>query len=158
MTILPTAVLTTTQLVGGLVASAKNALDLAKASSDHALKGAVNELYNSVFDVRGRVLDLYEENRSLRDELAHKDEIDGPIDPHGYFFYKDKPDRPLCPKCLQSLPRNAVFLSPLQHVDGGTYRSCVICSFEHNETPRKNTPNPVGVGRESLFHQTRGYL
>ena len=51
MTILPSAVLTTAQLVGGLVASAKNAVDLAKASSDHALKGAVSELYDSLLDV-----------------------------------------------------------------------------------------------------------
>ena len=53
MSIIPPAVLTTTQLVGGLVASAKNALDLAKASSDHALKGAVSELYDWLLDVKG---------------------------------------------------------------------------------------------------------
>jgi hypothetical protein len=33
--------LNTVQIVGGIAASAKNALDLAKASSDHALKAAV---------------------------------------------------------------------------------------------------------------------
>ena len=112
MTILPTAVLTTVQLVSGLVASAKNALDIAKASSDHALKASVDELCDSVFDVKGRVLDLDEENRRLKAELARKDEFIGPIEPHGYFFYKEKQDQPLCPKCFQSLPQHPVYLSP----------------------------------------------
>ena len=71
MTILPSAVLTTAQLVGGLVASAKNAVDLAKASSDHVLKGAVSELYDSLLKGRHACLSLDdEENRGLKAELA----------------------------------------------------------------------------------------
>jgi len=158
MTIVPTVVLTTAQLVGGLAASAKNVLDLAKASSDHSLKASVSELYDSVLDVKGRVLDLDEENRNLKGELARKDEIVGPLDPYGYFFYKDKPERPLCPKCLQSLPKNPVYLPPLQSFEGGTYRFCMICGFENYETPRKYSSESAVAGRESLFHQTKGYL
>jgi len=137
MSIITPAVLTTTQLVGGLVASAKNALDLAKASSDHALKGAVSELHNSVLDVKGRVLDLDEENRKLKAELASRDDIVGPDDANGYFFYKGKPDKPLCPKCYQSIPSNAVFLGPLSDFYGGKQRSCGVCSFHRMETPWK---------------------
>ena len=55
MTVVPSVVLTTAQVVGGLVASAKNVLDLAKASSDHTLKASVSELYDSVLDVKARV-------------------------------------------------------------------------------------------------------
>jgi hypothetical protein len=136
MSIIPPAVLTTTQIIGGLVASAKNAFDIAKASSDLALKGAVSELYDSLLDVKGRVLDLDEENRHLKEELVRKNEIIGPLDPHGYFFYKNKPDSPLCPKCLQSNPRNEVFLPPLKTWDGGTYRYCIVCSTDFTETKR----------------------
>ena len=159
MSVVPSIVLTTTQVVGGLVASAKNALDLAKAASDHTLKASVSELYNAVLDVKARVLDLDEENRRLKEELARKDEFVGPEGPYGYFFYKDKPDHPLCPKCLQSQPGNPVFLSPLQHFRGGTYRRCIVCQIDHVEIPEAHSASvSVNTGRESFFHQSRGYL
>ncbi len=134
MSIIPPAVLTTTQLVGGLVASAKNALDLAKASSDHALKGAVSELYDSLLDVKGRVLDLDEENRKLRAQLEQKDDVVGPFDPFGYFYKKtdDAKAKPLCPKCLQSQPSKVVFLSPPTDGTAG-WRACVVCSYNKFE-------------------------
>lgn len=146
MTIIPPAVLTTAQLVGGLVASAKNAVDLAKASSDHALKGAVCELYDSLLDVKARVLDLDEENRGLKAELARRGEFDGPIKPHGYFFYKDRPDKPLCPKCFQSQPSNPVFLSP---IETGKLRRCPICHWDHYETDEQPS-KPVRMGRPRI--------
>jgi hypothetical protein len=149
MTILPPAVLTTVQLVGGLVASAKNARELAKASSDHALKASVSELYDSVLDVKGRVLDLDEENRRLKAELSRKDEFTGPIEPHGYFFYKDKPQQPLCPKCFQSQPSNPVFMSPLFNYNGGTKRTCIICHWANVETPSQ-TSSPRSTRRRSF--------
>jgi hypothetical protein len=62
MSVIPQAALTTVQIVSGLAASAKNAVDLAKASSNNELKGAVSELYDSVLDVKGRVLELDEED------------------------------------------------------------------------------------------------
>jgi hypothetical protein len=138
--IIPPAVATTVQLVSGAVASAKNAFDLAKASSDRDLKGAVSELYDSLLEVKGRVLDLDQENRDLKAQLARKGDIDGPTEPHGYFFYKDKPDKPLCPKCYQSQPSNIVFLEPIKVNDsGGRYRECLICKrtkWEHLGTPQ----------------------
>jgi uncharacterized small protein (DUF1192 family) len=151
MTILPPAVLTTVQLVGGLIASAKNAHELAKASSDHALKASVSELYDSVLDVRGRVLDLDEENRRLKAELSRKDEFTGPIEPHGYFFYKDKPQQPLCPKCIQSQPSNPVFLSPVFNYNGGTKRTCIICDWDKFETP----PQASKSTRKRSFNSLR---
>lgn len=158
MTIVPAAVLTTTQLVGGLVASAKNALDLAKASSDHTLKASISELYDGLLDVKARVLDLDEEVRRLKAELARKDEFIGPIEPHGYFFYKPRPDEPLCPKCFQASPQRPVFLSLLTKLDGGEYRHCLQCGFDNWEKPRPHSSDSVAVGRPSLFHQSRGYV
>jgi hypothetical protein len=149
MTILPPAVLTTAQLVGGLVASAKNAVDLAKASPDHALKGAVCELYDSLLDVKARVLDLDEENRGLKADLARRGEFVGPMEPHGYFFYKDKPDKPLCPKCFQSQPSNPVFLSPLEATITGKLRRCPICHWMHYETDEQPF-QPARMGRPTI--------
>lgn len=149
MTLLPPVILTTTQLVGGLVASAKNALDLVKASSDHTLKSAVSELYNSLLDVKGRVLDLDEENRRLKAEIARKDEFIGPLDPHGYFFYKEKPDRPLCPKCFQSQPQNPVYLCPIRIWHGANHRQCPICHWENFETPEQPL-SPIRLGSPTI--------
>lgn len=155
MSIIPQAVLTTTQLVGGLVASAKNALDLAKASSDHELKASVSELYDSVIDVKGRVLDLDEENRRLKAELTRKDDIEGPIEPFGYFFTKQKPENPLCPKCLQSEPNKVVFLGSLRKHKGGQLRRCPVCSYGNYEEPPTTGP-AIAVG-PSMSSLTRGH-
>jgi len=78
MSIIPQAALTTVQIVSGLAASAKNAVDLAKSTSNNELKGAVSELYDSVLDVKARVLELDEEVRSLKGQLALREEIEGP--------------------------------------------------------------------------------
>lgn len=129
MSIIPQATLTTVQIVSGLAASAKNALDLSKASADHDLKAAVSELYNSVLEVKGRVLDLDEENRNLKAQLAQREEITGPDAEFGYFYFKSKPREPLCPKCYQSLPSNVVNMGPRSQRAGGTMRFCPVCNF-----------------------------
>jgi len=158
MNIIPPAALTVVQLVSGVVATAKNARDLAKDSPDHELKAAISDLYDEVLNAKERVLDLDEENRRLKAELARKDEFIGPIEPHGYFFYKTRPNEPLCPKCFQGLPQHPVFLSLLKEVEGGQYRSCIHCGYDNWEKPRTHSSEPVMVGRPSLFHQSRGYV
>jgi hypothetical protein len=149
MTILPPAVLTTVQLINGLAASAKNALDLARASSNRALNDAVKELRSSLFDVEKRVLDLDEENRNLKAELSLRNGVDGPLEPHGYFFYKDKRDKPLCPKCFQSLPRHPLFLTQIVNGGGGSYRDCLFCHERYYETPEQLS-QPVRMGRPTI--------
>lgn len=155
MTLLPPEILTATQLVGGLVASAKNARDLAKDSSNHDLKAAISDLYDEVLNTKERVLDLDEEVRRLKAELARKDEFIGPTEPHGYFFYKARPDEPLCPKCFQASRQHPVFLSLLTNLDGGQYRSCLQCGFDNWEKPRPHSSESVITGRPSLFHQSK---
>ncbi len=154
MTIL-SEVIGAAQLISGLVSTAKNARDLAKDSSDHALKAAVGELYDVVLDIKDRVIDLDEENRRLKAQLQQRSEIVGPSETHGYFFYKDKPDNPLCPKCLQSLPSNAVFLGPLNKYKGGKLRRCPVCTYGCYEEP-PSTGEAMAIG-PSLSERTRGY-
>jgi len=156
MTVVPSVVLTTAQVVGGLVASAKNVLDLAKASSDHTLKASVSELYDSVLDVKARVLDLDEENRRLKEELARKDDVEGPVEPFGYFFTKQKPNNPLCPKCFQSQPSQIVFLGSLRKHKGGQLRKCPVCKYGNYEEPPTTGP-AIAIG-ESLNSRLRGYV
>jgi len=149
MTLLPPAVLTAVQLINGLVASAKNALDLAKASSNRALVEAVKEFNNSLFDVQKRVLELDEENRKLKAELSLRNEVVGPLGPHNYFFFRDNQDKPLCPKCFQSLPPHPVFLTQLVNGSGGSYRDCIFCHERYYETPEQPS-QPVRMGRPKI--------
>jgi hypothetical protein len=128
MSIIPQAALTTIQIVSGLAASAKNAHELVRSSSDHALKGAVSELYDSVLDVKARVLELDEENRGLKAELVERANYIGPVAPHGYYFQAGRLEDPLCPKCFQSTPRIVAFLEAPYHTEVGKYeRRCRIC-------------------------------
>lgn len=156
MTILP-AVISTAQLVSGLVSGARNARDLAKESSDHALKAAVSDLYDAVLDVKARVLDLDEENRRLKAELQRSEEIIGPIEPHGYFFLKDRTDQPLCPKCLQSQPRNVVFLGPLKPHNSGKLRRCPVCGFSRYEERPSRSGASFAIVNPSLPSRLRGF-
>jgi hypothetical protein len=58
----------------------------------------------------------------------HIDEIIGPEGINGFFFYKSKPENPLCPKCWQSpTKKNAVFLTDTDAYGPG-YK-CIICNF-----------------------------
>lgn len=148
MTLIPPVALTTVQIVSGLAASAKNAYELAKGSSDRDLKGAVSELYDAVLETKARVLDLDEQVRTLKAQLAQREEIEGPDEKFGYFYFKSKPDRPLCPKCYQSIPSNVVHMKPPYHSNslGTVSRTCPICNFAVTE--QKNTTiinrGPVG--------------
>jgi hypothetical protein len=137
LSILPPVVLTTAQLVGTLVASAKNARDLAKGSSDNELKASISELYDSLIDVKARVFDLDEENRRLTADLARKAQVVGPTGQFGYFFHIDNPEQPLCPKCFQNQSSNTVFLGPLHKHSNGLLRKCPVCDYGNYEAPPK---------------------
>lgn len=137
MSIIPHAALTTVQIVSGLAASAKNAVELAKSTSNNELKGAVSELYDSVLNVKARVLDLDEEVRTLKTQLAQREEIIGPDAQFGYFHFKSKPNEPLCPKCYQSVPSKVVNMGPRNERSGGIMRFCPVCNFFVTEQPRQ---------------------
>jgi hypothetical protein len=134
MTIIPPVVLNTAQIVAGAVASARNAVELAKASSSHELKAAVSELYDSLLDVKARVLDLDEENRALRAAATEAAKYVGPIAPHGYFFSVESMEDPLCPKCFQARSRIISFMKAPDYAGNGRYsRQCPICFHTHHD-------------------------
>jgi hypothetical protein len=118
------------------------------STDDLELKSRINDLYTALLDVRAKVLDLDEENRQLRTDAAKKGEIVGPEEPHGYFFFKDKPENPLCPKCFQSQPSNSVYLSGVKTLNSGAqFRRCVVCRWENCERPSTRSANSVSWAR-----------
>jgi hypothetical protein len=64
---------------------------------------------------------------------AQKEEIEGPDAQFGYFHFKSKPDKPLCPKCYQSTPSKAVYMGPRDQRAGGIMRFCPVCNFNVTE-------------------------
>ena len=143
MSMIPQAALTTVQIISGLAASAKNAVDLAKSTTNNELKFAVSELYDSVLDVKARVFDLDEEVRKLQTRLAQREEIVGPDAQFGYFYFKSKPDEPLCPKCYQSVPPNPVNMGPRDQRAGGMMRFCPVCNFTVTEERARNVNRQI---------------
>jgi hypothetical protein len=143
MSMIPHAALTTVQIVSGLAASAKNAVDLAKASSNNELKGAVSELYDSVLDVKARVLELDEEARGLKAQLALREEIEGPDAKFGYFHFKSRSQDPLCPKCYQSIPSQIVHMGPRDQRVGGIMRFCPVCNFTVTEEKAQHAKRQI---------------
>jgi hypothetical protein len=59
-------------LVNSTVQSLKTAIELAKTSKDSDLKQTISEVFNGVLDLKSKVLDLEEENRTLRIAIAEK--------------------------------------------------------------------------------------
>jgi len=64
---------------------------------------------------------------------VQREEIEGPDAQFGYFHFKNKPDKPLCPKCYQSIPPRAVYMGPRDQRAGGIMRFCPVCNFTVTE-------------------------
>jgi hypothetical protein len=159
MSIIPSNVLSAAQLVNGVVATVNTARDIIKDSSNHELKGVINELYDGVIDLKGRLLDQDDEIRHLRGEITRRDEIVGPEGPHGYFFRKDDMTKPLCPKCAQQPEsRNAVCMGPALKCNSGLLRTCPVCKFEVWEVAPKYDAAIAIASGPSTRSLLRGYV
>jgi hypothetical protein len=141
-----TSAVTTLALVNGAIDAAKKSVGLVKDVNNHELKLQVSEVLNSILDLKVRILDLDEENRTLKAELQKEAEIEGPNPPFGYFFSKLHPDKPLCPKCYQSEARRLSFMTEPFPFSYGIRRDCRLCrhtiwekqpdySQQHEPTP-----------------------
>jgi hypothetical protein len=139
--ILPTAVLSASSLLNNLLSSAKNARELVKLSSDAALKEQIGDLLEAVLEVKIRVIDLDEENRRLREQIARKQSLTRDST-FGYWKSADDPD-PVCPKCWEGAGK-VCFLSPIEMTDSGaTRRSCRQCEHQYWESrPSPTLPTP----------------
>ncbi|HUZ97674.1 MAG TPA: hypothetical protein VMU57_22445 [Edaphobacter sp.] len=119
-------------LVNSTVQSLKTAIELAKTSKDSDLKQTISEVFNGVLDLKSKVLDLEEENRTLRIAIAEKAAIKRSA-VFGYYF-KDDENSPLCPKCYESDAKLA-YLSNAEPWSGGIRRDCRICNRTYWEKP-----------------------
>ena len=130
-------VATASSVIGAALSAMKYMREVSDSTDDLELKSRINDLYTALLDVRAKVLDLDEENRRLKNELARKDDIVGPDAKFGYFHFMNKPNEPLCPKCYQSIPSKIVNMGPMDQRAGGMMRLCPVCNFFVTEERRQ---------------------
>lgn len=120
----PHSAVTAIGLVNSAFSSVKTALDLAKKTTDLDLKHEVSKTFDNVLELKVKVYELAEENRSLREQLDQKAKIARNRE-FGYYFAEGAPD-PLCPKCYEGNEK-LVHLSASKEWKGGIRRICIEC-------------------------------
>jgi hypothetical protein len=128
---------TVVQTLSSVIAALRNARDLAKDSKDRELKEVIGDAFDSLLDLKERMLALDEENRDLKAKLAKKASITGPVPPFGYLYEKtdEAQQFPLCPRCYQE--KLHVYTLVAENWGGATMRSCPNC---HWQLVEENTP------------------
>lgn len=86
------------------------------------------EIENRVYSLTKSCAEIFPET-----QVAPREEIEGPDAQFGYFHFKGKADKPLCPKCYQSIPSKVVYMGPRDQRAGGIMRFCPVCNFTVTE-------------------------
>jgi hypothetical protein len=122
-----TAVGAAVTMLSAALSTFKQVKELSAGSGDLALKESVSELYDKLLDVKQSLIELEDENRTLRQQLQAKAELER-RPPHGYWFKKGEAD-PICPLCHQR-DGKAIYLDPpyTSREDGSITRYCRGCS------------------------------
>jgi hypothetical protein len=119
-------------LINSTVQTAKTAIELAKHSKDSDLRNSVSEVLNHILDLKAKVLELDEENRSLKQQMSARSELERRSE-FGYWFKHGETD-PLCPKCYEGSGK-LVYLPKAETWSGGIRRDCRICGDITWEVP-----------------------
>jgi hypothetical protein len=86
------------------------------------------EIENRMYSLTKSCAEIFAETQP-----AQRDEIEGPDAKFGYFHFKSKPDKPLCPKCYQSTPSKVVYMGTRDQRAGGMMRFCPVCDLTITE-------------------------
>ena len=130
----PHSVAAVVGLVNSAFSSVKTASELAKKTSDRDLKSEIGSAFDNVLELKVKVYELAEENRSLREQLAQRDSIKRESK-HG-FWLKEGETHPLCPRCYEGSEHLVVYLSAAKFSQGFGYRrTCNVCgtAFDSNQ-------------------------
>ena len=133
---------TTTQIIAGVLSALKNARELATLTSNAELKDQLSEAQDGLLHLKERLLDLEDEKRQLKADLAKKAETEGPVPPFGYFYKNSDRDYPMCPKCYQSKESRVSYMGPLHPWSGGMRRTCRSCGHHIYEKEMRPSTSP----------------
>lgn len=110
----------------------KHVKELSFDSGDLNLKEAVAELYDKLLDVKEKLIELEDENRKLRQQLASKNELER-RPPFGYWYKKGEND-PLCRVCYERDGKLIYLDAEYRSIEDGTIsrwcRGCQQTFFE----------------------------
>ena len=95
----------------------KKLFEFGKTLKDREAKQHVDEIVDSLRDLKQRASDLEDENRELREQLRFKSEEYEFRNP--YWYHKTHPERRLCPKC---------FAKGIAAAMGDSSDRCLVCS------------------------------
>jgi hypothetical protein len=103
----------------------KKLYEFGKTLKDRDAKQHVDEIVDNLRDLKQRASELEDENRDLRAKLRFKsDEYQFRIP---FWYHKEKPEQPLCPKCFASGTP-----APMGGLDASGYsmpsRICLVCN------------------------------
>ena|ERR1035437_898168 len=119
-------------LANSAYTSVKSAFEVGKKISDLDLKKHLSAAVDDVLELKIKVHELAEENRTLREQLEQKDKVvrSGEF---GYWFKEGETD-PLCPKCYEGSGKT-IYLTASEPWSGGIRRHCRVCSAYYWEKP-----------------------
>jgi hypothetical protein len=111
-------------LANSTIAAAKTLVDLAKSSANHELKNQVSDVLSNVLEMKIKILELDEENRSLREKLKQKGNMRR--ESSTGFYFKEGETDPLCPKCYEGTDK-LIYLPASEPWSRGVRRTCREC-------------------------------
>jgi hypothetical protein len=115
-------------LANSAISAVKSAFELSKKTSDLELKHQISEVMDSVLNLKVKIIELDEENRTLRRRLEQKDSIKR--EPKHGFWLRDGETEPLCPRCYEGEKHLVAYLSPAVFTDSSGYqRKCNVCGY-----------------------------
>ena len=136
----PGGIIKTTEIIAGVLSALKNARELARDTSNSELKDQISDAQDGLLSLKERLLEIHDENRQLKAELAKRTAIEGPVPPFGYFYKDGDRDNPLCPKCYQSKERCESYMGPLIPWNRGSRRNCRNCGHSIYEQEMDLSP------------------
>ncbi len=120
----------------------KKLYEFGKNLKDREAKQQVEEIIDKLHELKQKATELEDENRDLKEKLRFKTEDFEFKNP--FWFDKQHPERPLCPKCF-SKGVIAPVAMPYDN-DVGVWRKCLSCDSTIEETPRNRATRSFTYG------------
>jgi hypothetical protein len=119
----------------------KKLYELGKGLKDREEKQRVDEILDSVRDLKQIAAELEDENRELREQLRFSSDNYEFRTP--FYYENSHPERPLCPKCFAK--RIAAPMGEPGQSCTSDYRRCLVCSecVQVNSTIRQASIQPI---------------
>jgi hypothetical protein len=130
-------------LFNAIATAGKTVYEIAQGVTKIETKQQLMEVYDTLINLKRAATDLEDENRDLKAKLRFKQDEYEFRNP--FWYDKQYPDRPLCPKCF-SKQIAAPVGAPFEDTYGTIYRRCLTCDALIEEGRRGQTPHTFRRG------------